>query len=145
MLYLYTFLVALPSILFWWISIEAWLIAQSIRGAGDPLLLTLAATLGQMVTVTLLFFVGGKVLLRWKKFSQKVERFDVERFRTSGVLVCSMAAVVGVPPLSILSVVAGTLRFSFPLFVGIGIAGRIARFAALTYLPDAFKDIFAAQ
>ncbi len=68
-------------------------------------------------------------LSRWRQRLQ-------EHPRLSAVFVGASASV-GVPPFALVSVAAGALRISLPVFLVAGLAGRWARFAAVLALVQA--------
>ena len=51
----------------------------------------------------------------------------------AGSAVTALSATAGIPPLALLTIVAGTRRTSLPLFAGIVLIGRGARFALLAW------------
>ena len=50
-----------------------------------------------------------------------------------GTAVVALSATVGLPPLALVSVLAGTARLRLPLFVLACLAGRLARFVAIAW------------
>ncbi|MCA0178624.1 MAG: VTT domain-containing protein [Actinobacteria bacterium] len=53
--------------------------------------------------------------------------------RVQGFLVVLLAASVGIPPLAIVAVVAGTRRLPLPVFFAACLLGRVARFLVLAW------------
>ena len=108
-----------------------------------PALIVLAA-LGQMSAKVLLYYAGRGVLKL--PLGRGQARIDALRARlsasgqaASGVTFVS--ALTGLPSFYAVSVIAGTLGWSFPGFLAWGMAGRLLRFSALLFLPGLLKGI----
>jgi membrane protein YqaA with SNARE-associated domain len=143
MLYLLTFLWSIPSPIVWVMNAEAWTIIQASKGA-DPLLLATFATLGQTVCFVSLFYGGEWVLRRLPRLRAKLEKFDVEKYRSWSYLALGLASVAGVPPLVLMALLAKTLHYRFPVFLFFTVVGRFARFLVLAFAPDTFRAMFGA-
>ena len=52
-----------------------------------------------------------------------------------------VSALVGVPPLYVISILAGSLKMSFARFLIAGTCGRFVRFTCLVYLPHLFATL----
>jgi membrane protein YqaA with SNARE-associated domain len=146
MLLVSTFAVAAVSAIVPLVNIEVYLgvVATQLDAAAHPSrLVLLAATAGVAQTLGKLcwyLLAARSIESRW--FQHKLgagarrHRFDVWHARivgrpwlTAGVL--ALSAVIGLPPLLVLSVVAGSLRVPLALFVPTVVVGRSLRFWAI--------------
>ena len=103
--------------------------------------LALVAGLGQMAG-KLLWYLLGRNSLSWGWVRRKTEspkwqaRLETWQRRTRGSpwlvgAVVLLSAAVGLPPFAVVAVLAGQLRMPLGLFFLTGLAGRVARFAAV--------------
>jgi membrane protein YqaA with SNARE-associated domain len=98
----------------------------------------LMVTLGQMMGKVVLFLGGrGSLRIPWvvkaKKLEKAVER--VGQRAAFGAPVVFVSAVTGLPPFYLASIACGVFRFSLPLFVVLGTAGRLIRFTLVGLFP----------
>lgn len=136
-----TFGVGLLSALLPLVNIEVYLGVVAATGVTDVWSLAAVAALGQM-TGKVMFYLLGRTSLEWGWVRRRTEsaRFQASLARwkervgdrpvLAGVVVF-VSASLGMPPLAIVSVVAGSLRVSFPVFVVMGVTGRVLRFASI--------------
>jgi membrane protein YqaA with SNARE-associated domain len=146
MLLVSTFAVAAVSAIVPLVNIEVYLgvVATQLDAAAHPSrLILLAATAGVAQTLGKLcwyLLAARSIESRWVQHKlaagARRHRFDVWHARivgrpwlTAGVL--ALSAVVGLPPLLVLSVVAGSLRVPLALFVPTVVVGRSLRFWAI--------------
>lgn len=98
------------------------------------------AAVGQTLGKVCWYYVGANVT-RWQWLARKIDRpaFQERSARLQErladrqwftALLMFASALVGLPPLAIMAVVAGHLRMSMPVFVGTVLVGRFLRFAA---------------
>lgn len=142
MTYVMTFFWCIPSPIIWVFNAEAWVVGHSVAGIEYPWLVALVAALGQACTFATLYLGGEVILRRLPSLRARIERFDVERFRTWSFLALVVASVVGLPPLVLLALLAKTLHYRFPLFLAVALAGRVVRFMVLALAPDTFRSLF---
>lgn len=136
-----TFGVAVASALLPLINIEVYLGAVATGRLGATWPLAAVAALGQMVGKVAYYFLGRSSLdWAWVRRRTESPRFQAQletwRHRIGdrpviGGLVVFAAASVGLPPLAIVSILAGSLRISFPVFLVVGFVGRLLRFATI--------------
>src|SRR5437763_8897546 len=131
MIYVLTVLWCIPSPVLWFLNAEAWVIGHAAAGVEFPLVLATCAAAGQVATFSALYFGGDAILKRVPRLRAKLERFDVERYRAAGYPILVAAAVIGLPPLVLLAVVARTLHYRFVPFLVLCVSGRVLRFAVL--------------
>jgi membrane protein YqaA with SNARE-associated domain len=141
-LLLTTFVVCIASALLPVINAEAYLGGISVLSNHQSLSLVAAtAAFGQTVGKTGFFLLGRKSLA-WPwfvrrtsspKWQQRLARWQ-QRTRDNSWLAAALlalSAVVGLPPLAVLSVLAGQLKVPLSLFVVVCFAGRTLRFASV--------------
>jgi membrane protein YqaA with SNARE-associated domain len=137
-----TFLYAIGSALVPVLNLEVYLGAVAAKAPDAPFWeLALLAGGGQMVGKVLWYHAGRHSLrLPWMRRKMDSERWQASYRRWSGWIaarhghtgaVCLLAAFTGIPPFAVVSVLAGSLRMNFWLFLGTGLVGRTLRFAAV--------------
>jgi len=105
----------------------------------------LLVTLGQMIGKVVLFHVGRGTLrlprmVKPEKLEEAGRRFGMRGNMGNSVL--SLSALTGFPPFYLVSIACGLFGFSLSLFVVIGTAGRLARFAIIAAFPELFQGLF---
>jgi membrane protein YqaA with SNARE-associated domain len=122
------------------VNTEAYLLmiaALAPHGAVAPAVVFVTA--GQMVAKGLLYMAGsGAVSSRFltaREGRLAGMRKRLERMQASASAVVFSSAVIGIPPFYLVSVAAGSLRWSLPHFLLVGASGRLVRFAAIVALP----------
>lgn len=143
------------------VNIEAYLLGMVLGGATQgsgaapnidgsltgSLVLVVAATMGQMAAKCLLYFSArGLVGLplrkrRIKGMEELRERLSRRRVYSTGLMFVS--ALTGLPPFYAISVLAGTVRIPFVLFLPSGSAGRLLRFALFVWAPQLMMNLRA--
>ena len=142
-LYPATFLVALASGFCPLVNTEAYLVCVSAVSAETDLgALALLSTLGQMAAKSVLYLAGRGVLAlplggHGRRLGEIRARMEGKRGAAGGFVLAS--AFWGVPPFYLVSVLAGTLRWPYPLFALAGSCGRLFRFAVALSLPQYLK------
>ncbi|MGI8900006.1 MAG: VTT domain-containing protein [Nocardioides sp.] len=148
------FSVGVASALVPLINIEAYLgVRAAVSSVGNIWVLGLVAAVGQMVGKVVWYYLGANSL-SWGWIRRKVEqpknaaRLETWRARThdrplvAGVMLFA-SALLGFPPFAIVAVLAGQLRMSLTLFLGLGLTGRWLRFVAVLggaqWLLDALR------
>jgi len=125
---------------------EAYIVAYVASGHSVPgwaLLIALAAASGQMVGKLAVFHIAGRSA---SKSSRLMARLHAQRLMTrvtdhtqrhprhlAGLVVTS--ALVGLPPLAVVSPLAGAAAMRGREFFTYGFAGRLARFSLLAIVP----------
>ncbi len=122
-----------------WVNAEVILLslAALLRSPFDLAVLALLVTAGQMAGKCVVYWTGlqaGKMKIAQ---SGRVERWRVRlcgrHLRAFGLVFLSSA--VGIPPLYLTTLAAGTVGMAFPRFLGAATAGRVIRFGALVFCP----------
>jgi len=120
------------------VNIEAYILgAAALLPGCPPLVVVVAAALGQMAAKTLLF-LGGRGLVslpagHGERALAMASRLAARR-RSAPALVFT-SALTGLPPFYVVSVAAGFLGFRTGHFLLAGLAGRLLRFGAVFALP----------
>ncbi len=104
-----------------------------------PLVVGLACTIGQNLAYTVLYLAGGKFVLRWDRLHQQIEwlRAKYATARRTFLLATIGAALIGIPPMIAMVVVARGFGMRLMTLLAIGIPLRAVRFALLAALGGA--------
>jgi membrane protein YqaA with SNARE-associated domain len=135
-----SFAVGLVSGLVPVVNTEAYLlmiVALAPHGVAVPAVVFV--TLGQMLAKALLYLAGTGAL-RSRFVSARSERLAGLQRRLSTMqagptAVLFSSALTGIPPFYLVSIAAGSLRYSLARFLLVGGSGRLLRFAAIVALP----------
>ena len=92
-----------------------------------------------MVFFSLLFGFADRLLPRLPRLQVKLEKLDLARFRRHALAATGLAAVVGAPPLTVVSVAAPIVRMPYRWFLVLGLMGRFVRFGVLGAVPGLFS------
>jgi membrane protein YqaA with SNARE-associated domain len=122
------------------LNTEAYLLALAAFATPEALLpAVVLTTLGQMIAKSLLYLAGSGALsprLIGRHAGRLAELKDrLERTRTGAAAVVFASAATGLPPFYLVSVAAGSVRFSLARFLLVGGSGRLLRFAAVVAVP----------
>ncbi len=127
------------------LNAEAYLIAVAATSDRAVFLgVATAATVGQMVAKSVMYLVGrGVVELPLGRYRDRLETAGekLEKSRLGTELFIFVSALVGFPPFYLISVVCGTLKIPFWIFLLSGTAGRLIRFALVLYSPQLILDL----
>lgn len=136
--------VAFVSALLPVVNIEAYVAAVSAAGVGGNLwLLCGLVAVGQMAGKLVWFYAGAHALdVGWvrRKMSTPKRAAQLQRWQAwvggrPGIAAATVfaAGAVSLPPLAVVSVLAGQLRVSLAMFLVAGTTGRFLRFLALAH------------
>jgi membrane protein YqaA with SNARE-associated domain len=122
------------------VNTEAYLLAVAAFAPHEHLVpVVVLTTLGQMIAKWLLYLAGsGAAGPRWlgARAVRLAELKDrLQRRQTGAAAVVFASATTGWPPFYLVSVAAGSLRFSPACFLLVGGSGRLLRFAVVVALP----------
>lgn len=142
---------ALLSALIPLFNVEAYLLAAAVASDASPVLLAAVAAIGQMAGKMLYYLMGRGVIdvarLRRRstakgRWTQRMDRVRAwcERHVWGPVALTLVSAFAGVPPFAVFSVLAGSLRMPWWLFLTVGLVGRFARFLAILLAPGLLPD-----
>ena len=93
-------------------------------------------TLGTMIGKGLVFMGAEKLAVKaTPKVRERIERVSSLLHRRPAMAwpVVFLSAVVGIPPYYPITIAAGIVRMGLVMFLAVGYAGRLARFAAIAY------------
>jgi len=125
------------------VNVELWLVGVSATCPTAALWpVVLAASLGQVAAKALLYLGGDAAVpcLRRRLPRAWAGLSAFEARRSLGTTMVFGSALLGLPPLYVVSVVAGVARFPFARFLALTLAGRILRFAVVFVLPRVIYD-----
>ena len=108
-----------------------------------PLVLVLA-TLGHMAGKSLMYGAArGVERLSFPALQRRIEkaRAKLENRTTLGGTLVFVSAATGFPPFYVVTVAAGAMRYSFPMFFVLGLAGRLLRFGVLATVPHLARTL----
>ena len=128
-------------------AVNAELVLLAAAAALPPhyaLVLAAAATLGQMVGKSGMFFGGrGVKFLQRGVMKEKIDEMG-ERMRRRNGAVGSLlftSAATGLPPFYVVSVASGLIGISFVQFAVLGSLGRFVRFSVVVLFPQLIKAV----
>ncbi|MBC8086280.1 MAG: VTT domain-containing protein [Phycisphaerae bacterium] len=137
-----TFLVGLASALCPLFNIEVYMAGVGALGRSFGVWpLAMVAAAGQTVGKLIWYEVGASSM-RWPFIAKKMQspkfqkcfaamQLQIERRAWMGMMMLLASSTVGLPPLAIMSVISGQLRFSRLAFIGVVFVGRVLRFAVV--------------
>jgi len=127
------------------VNIELVLIAASAAlPRSYAIALILAATLGQMIGKSVMFFGGrGVKLLQRGYMKVKIDEVRDAIQRRNGAVgtMLFMSAATGLPPFYVVSVASGLTGIRFTQFATLGFLGRFARFSVVVLFPQLIKAL----
>ncbi len=141
-IYLGSFAIAIVSGVLPIVNAELYLIGivLAIGGVPEALVLGVLIAAGQMIGKGVLFQTARGVSLlgeaRRPKLAARLERAraKLERWRSKPYCVTFVSAAVGLPPLYLVTLMAGILGIRFRAFLLVGFAGRTLRFGTIGVL-----------
>ena len=140
------YLIACVGTVVWVINAEVATMAYAgMEDPYSPLVLGLVATLGQC-TSYLIFLYGGKTIGKLKSIQKLVRRTEerfAEKMKAGFLSLTVTAAILGVPPVIALVLLAKPFGMSAWPVIGIAFAGRIIRFTACAVFGEALFDTFS--
>jgi membrane protein YqaA with SNARE-associated domain len=130
-------------------SAEAYVVASQVSHAAGPIAVALGLAVGQTIGKVLLFYgvrrgraasrarhrerplATGPARARVRAAVQTL--LDLVGQKRWGLPITFVAAVVGVPPLYAVALLAGATQMRVTYFAGVVLAGRAARFVLMAY------------
>ena len=136
-IYLATLIVSVLSGLIPVVNGEVYLIA-AILVAKDPVVaiaLAVLVAVGQMLAKIVLYYAarGATELGRSTRFGDKLQKAQalIDRWKNKPLTLLFISAVTGLPPFYLVSLLAGVVGIRFPVFLFLGLLGRVIRFVVL--------------
>ena len=134
--------VAFVSAVFPWVNAEIFVLAlPSIAGnAGRLAALVAVVTVGQMAGKYVIFAAARRGLTTPPRRAAAL--MDRWRARLTGsaaqaLSLIAFSSTVGLPPFYVVSMIAGAVNLRADWFLAAGAAGRLVRFLALAFVPQA--------
>jgi membrane protein YqaA with SNARE-associated domain len=128
------------------VNAEVYLVGVAVASSSPRWYLALAAAAGQVLGKVLFYLVGRGVLDlprlrgrgtatgRWTRRLQTAQDW-AGRHAWGPAALTGASAVVGLPPFAVVSLLAGTLRMRWWVFVLVGLGGRYLRFLLVLLAP----------
>lgn len=147
MLYLVTFLLALPSGIIWLFNGEALVVTQVQSGGGVPWAVALVTTAGQFCGYATLYLFADQFLSRLKPVQRAVAKVErrvrLDRPGWGTYLIFATGGLCGIPPLLGLFALYGSARAGhLPGLLVAAVPGRICWYLTWAYAPDFLRDNF---
>src|SRR5512143_3294299 len=118
------------------VNMEAYLIgAAALLPGAPPLVVVVAAALGQMAAKALLFLGGRGLVSLPSRLRQRASAASARLGGRRPPALVFTSALTGLPPFYLVSVAAGLLGFRPGPFLLAGFAGRLLRFGAVFAIP----------
>ena len=98
---------------------------------------------GQMVAKVILYYgARGAIERATGKRKARIDRAraKLERWKDKPLVLLFVSSTVGLPPLYIVSLLAGALKIRMRAFLVIGMTGRVIRFVACVAFPAAIRS-----
>lgn len=135
------------------VNAEAYVAGVGVLFHGAAIWGVAATAAGGQMVGKVVYFLLGRRSLEWEWVRKKLEvpkrKEALDRWQQRigdrlwmAALVLFASALLGVPPFLVLAVIAGQLRVPLPLFVAVGFAGRLGRFAIILGLADVAANLF---
>jgi membrane protein YqaA with SNARE-associated domain len=144
--WLTTFAVCVLGSLVPFVNTEIYLLsAVALSPRSFALPLVIAAAAGQTAGKIAMYYVGRGVL---KLPAGRVQRglesaqARMEARPTMGKLLFFCSALVGVPPLYVMSIAAGAVRMNLVFYIVACAVGRFLHFAVVALIPDLWQRLF---
>ncbi len=99
-------------------------------------------TLGQVTGFAFLYTFGGQVIQRVQWLSNRLEALDLSRYQNAKWKITASAAVLGLPPVTLLSLAGRGYETRRNFYLLIVLAGRFLRFLVIAGAPALFVTYF---
>ena len=143
MLYLLTFLLAIPSGVFWFLNAEVLVVTQVTQGGGAPWLVALLTTLGQFIGYSTLYLFADRVLTRVAFIRRAVARAHLRTPGWGTYLAFTTGGLSGLPPLLALFTLYGSARVArLPRLLACAMPARLVWYLGWAYAPDFIRETF---
>jgi len=123
------------------LNIELYLLAVAALTDASLVPIVGLATAGQTIAKVILYLVGkGALNIKWVRKSAASKAAGAFAKRPgSGLGIVAVSAVVGLPPLYGVALVAGSLRLPVVAFTVLIVIGRLIRFSGIYLAPGLFR------
>lgn len=99
---------------------------------------------GQMVAKVMLYYgARGAIERAQGKRRAQIDRVQakLEKWKDKPLWLLLLSSTVGLPPLYVVSLLAGALKIRIRAFLVVGMTGRVIRFAACVAFPAAIRGV----
>lgn len=122
-----------------WLNGEAIVLgfAAASPAPAHLVMLALTAAFGQTLGKCVLYYAGSGVARVKATDSARVERWRqrLRASKASSLALVFVSSTVGIPPLYLTTIAAGTVGMAFPRFITAAALGRVVRFSAVVLVP----------
>ena len=143
MLYLITFLLALPSGIIWVFNAELLVITQVQNGGGVPWAIAIVTTVGQFCGYATLYLFADMFLARLAFVRRAVAKVKIHEPGWGTYALFVTGGLMGLPPLLALFTLYGSARVGhLPRLIACAMPGRICWYLGWAYAPNFLRDHF---
>lgn len=99
---------------------------------------------GQMVAKVILYYGARGAIARAKgKRREQIDRVQakLDKWKDKPLWLLFVSSTIGLPPLYVVSLLAGALKIRMRAFIAVGMLGRCIRFAACVAFPATIRSI----
>jgi membrane protein YqaA with SNARE-associated domain len=132
---------------FWLASPEVAVAVCAVKGGWHPLVIGAVAGAAQALALSLLFFFGDQLRLRWGWFNRKCAHFAAAYGKTishSAMVVAISSGLLGLPPVSATAVLAPGVGLRARQLLTVMFVMRVIRFAVVAALANQARVAVAA-
>lgn len=97
-------------------------------GTDFPWLLPFAAAAGSVFGSYVYYLMGSGAMKMSDKLKTKIESFNFEKTGKTREIVVLTSNIISVPPVSVVSVASGIIRFNVPRFFAMSFIGKVIRY-----------------
>lgn len=143
MLYLITFLLALPSGILWIFNGELLVVTQVQNGGGVPWAVALITTAGQFCGYATLYLFADQFLARLKFVQRAITKVKLGQPGWGTYAMFATGGLCGIPPLLALFSLYGSARAGhLTRLIAFALPGRICWYMTWAYAPDFLREHF---
>lgn len=128
---------------FWVVNAETTAAIYAAKLGWNPFVVATICTAGQLSVYGLLFRTGGWLVPKWRWLARQVERTKAKhghRLEDGYLVTTSFAALLGVPPMSAMAVLASGFTVTLPHFLLVAGTLRWLRFLAVAFAGQSLLD-----
>jgi hypothetical protein len=144
-IYLLTFLLAIPSGVIWLFNAEAMVVVQvSQYPDAVPWLIAIMTTLGQFIGYALLYMFAERFIARFEFVRKAVSKVKIEQAGWGTMTVFGSGGLVGMPPLLALFTLYGSKRVGpLKLLLALAMPARFLWYCGWAYSADFMRENLA--
>jgi membrane protein YqaA with SNARE-associated domain len=133
--------------LFWVANAEATAILYGAQLGWNPLLVGIVSALSQCAMYTLLFWGGDWLIAKWTWLGRKVEKTRARfkaRLDKSYLTMTATGALVGLPPMTVMALLAGGFNVRLRTLLAIAFGLRFVRFTVLAAVGTQLQQFWSS-